>query len=468
MKPFSLSFNRSESGLFGPVFSRGPVAREVSDNAFLQAMLDTEAALARALARAGLVSAEAAEAVTEAALADSFEIAELSRGSAEAGNPVPALVRALAAALPREAADAVHFGATSQDIIDTAFMLVSKRSLLYVLSDLSAAAEACAALAEEHRTTVMIGRTLLTPALPVTFGLKAALWLQALDRARARLGTVFASLPVQFGGAAGTLASLGTRGLEVSRLLAEEVGLTDPTVPWHTFRLPVIDLAAALSAVSTVFGKVARDTLLLSQPEIGEIEVPGESGGSSTMPHKKNPIEAVAVLGCTRRVPGLLATLVAASEHEHERAAGGWHAEWETLSDLLRLVGSAAAWGRELVEGLRVDVARMRQNLDATEGSLVSERIATALTPELGRLGAQALVRRAARIARDARRPLIDVLFDDDECRFALSKAGLDRARVARELDPATYLGSADALIDRALAAHREKKGEPRDVALVG
>jgi 3-carboxy-cis,cis-muconate cycloisomerase len=398
--------------------------------------------------------------VTAAARADSFDIDELSRTAGEAGNPVPALVRALVAAVPMEAADAVHFGATSQDIIDTAFMLVAKRSLLFVLSDLSAAAEACAALAERHRATVMVGRTLMTPALPLTFGLKAALWLEAIGRAKARISAVFASLPVQFGGAAGTLSVLADRGLEVSRFLAEEVGLVEPPVPWHTFRLPVIELAAALSGASTVLGKVARDTLLLAQPEVGEIVGGGDAGSSSTLPQKRNPVEAVSVLGCTRRVPGLLATLVAASEHEHERAAGGWHAEWETLRDLLRLVGSASAWGRELIEGLRVDADRMRRNLDATDGALLAERVATLLVPKVGRLEAHALVRRAALFARDSGRPFAEALFEDGESRFALSKAGLDRAQIDRALDPLTYLGSTDAFIDRALAIHRAKKSE--------
>src|SRR5262245_29829083 len=322
MKPSSLrsEHEHAGAGLFAPVFSRGPVAREVSDAAFLQAMLDTEAALARALSRAGFFPAEVGRAVTAAARADSFDIDELSRTAGEAGNPVPALVRALVAAVPREAADVVHFGATSQDIIDTAFMLVAKRSMLFVLSDLSAAAEACAAHAEGHRATVMVGRTLMTPALPLTFGLKAALWLEAIGRAKTRISAVFTSLPVQFGGAAGTLSVLADRGLEVSRFFAEEVGLVEPPVPWHTFRLPVIELASALSGASTVLGKVARDTLLLAQPEVGELVGGGDAGSSSTLPQKRNPVEAVSVLGCTRRVPGLLATLVAASEHEHERA----------------------------------------------------------------------------------------------------------------------------------------------------
>jgi 3-carboxy-cis,cis-muconate cycloisomerase len=225
--------------------------------------------------------------------------------------------------------------------------------------------------------------------------------------------------------------------------------------------LPIIDLGAALSGASTVLGKVAGDTLLLAQPEVGELESAGDVGTSSTMPQKRNPVEAVAVLGCTRRVPGLLATLVAAAEHEHERAAGGWHAEWETLRDMLRLVGSAAAWGRELIEGLRVDARRMRQNLDAAQGSLLAERVATRLVPELGRLEAHALVRRATRFAKEEQRPFVDALFDDDECRFGLSKAGLDRARVEQALDPLTYLGSTNAFIDRALAIHRGRKSEP-------
>lgn len=355
----------------------------MSDTAWLQAMLDVEAALSRALCQAGLASAEAAQAITAAASADAFDLGELGAASATTGNPVPALVHALSAAVPAEARAGVHLGATSQDVLDTAMMLLARRAGPVVLADLASAADSCALLAERHRTTVMVGRTLLQQAVPITFGLKAAGWLHALDQAHSSLSHVIRRrLPIQLGGAAGTLGSLGASGVDVARLLAAELDLAEPVLPWHTFRLPIVDLAAALASVSVVLGKIARDVTLLAQSEVAEVKEPFSPGrgGSSTMPHKRNPVGAVAVLGCVRRVPGLLATLVAAAEQEHERAAGAWHAEWETLSDLIRLTGSAAAWLREVLGGLEVDAERMRANLDAGR-KLLSEGLAATLDP---------------------------------------------------------------------------------------
>lgn len=456
MKPSSSRSDLAAHELFASVFSRSGVAREVADGAFLRAMLDAEAALARALSRAGVVSPEAARGVTDAARVERFDAAQIGRDAAGAGNPVPALVRALVASVPEDAASAVHFGATSQDIIDTALMLVAKRSLAVIGTDLRATVEACAALADRHRATLMTGRTLLTPALPITFGLKAALWLEALDRVRRRTESTSSALPVQLGGAAGTLAALGERGPAVSRAFAEELDLVEPVVPWHAFRLPILELAGVLAAASAVSGKIARDISLLAQPEIGEVEVGG--GGSSTLPQKSNPVGAVAVLACTRRVPGLVATLVAASEQEHERGAGGWHAEWETVADLLRVVGSAAAACRELVEGLCVNGERMRRNLDATRGALLSERVAFLLAPSLGKLEAHDLVRGAALRARDGERSLLDSLLENAGSRAALARAGLDREALERALEPGTYLGSTEVFIDRALAAARRRE----------
>jgi 3-carboxy-cis,cis-muconate cycloisomerase len=405
MKRSSSRYDRAGSDLFAGVFSRGEVARAVGDGAWLQAMLDVEAALSRALARAHLVTPDAADAVTSAARADAVDLSGLGAASAATGNPVVALVTALTALVPKDAAGAIHRGATSQDVIDTAMMLLCKRATRALSEDLSAAADACAGLAQGHRRSVMIGRTLLQDALPITFGLKAAGWLTGLDEAQARLDEVVRTrLSVQLGGATGTLASLDDRGVEVAGLLAEELGLTSPVMPWHTLRLRVLEFACALSGAAVVLGKIARDVTLLAQSEVREVserEAPGR-GASSTMPHKRNPIGAIAVLGCTRRVPGLLGTLFAAGEQEHERAAGAWHSEWETLTDLIRLTGSAASWTREVLDGLQVNADRMRSNLQA-----------------------------------------------------ALAAAGLDQDKVATALDPEPYLGSTRAWIDRALAAHQ-------------
>src|SRR5579875_544557 len=353
---------QNATGLFASVFARG--GARTDDEAWLQAMLDAEAGLARALERAGLAPAGSGAAVTAAARAGDFDVAELGRLAALTGNPVPALARALARRVPQAAAGAVHRGATSQDIIDTAAMLLASRVIGVVLADLSRAADAAAALAREHRSTIMIGRTLLQQAVPVTFGLVAAGWLASMDEARQGLIAVCSRrLAVQFGGAAGTLASLGGDGPRVTALLAEELGLALPALPWHTDRLRIIDLAAALSRVTAALGKIARDVTLLAQSEVGEVSEGGSGaggsastagpagaagpadgepaaasprrGGSSAMPHKHNPVAAIAVLGCTRQVPGLLATLVASAEQEHQRAAGAWHAEWQPLTALL-------------------------------------------------------------------------------------------------------------------------------------
>ncbi|HEY4851203.1 MAG TPA: lyase family protein, partial [Streptosporangiaceae bacterium] len=421
-------------------------------------------ALARALERAGLAEPGAGAAVTAAAQADAFDAAELGRKAALTGNPVPALVRELRGIVPPGAAGAVHRGATSQDIIDTAAMLLVREALSAVAADLSAAASAAAALAVAHRDTVMIGRTLLQQAVPITFGLVAAGWLTGLDDAREALARVRAGrLAVQFGGAAGTLASLGGAGIRVARLLAEELGLAVPVLPWHTDRLRVLDIAGSCGGAAAALGKAARDITLLAQSEVAEVREGGgpsagghgeTRGGSSAMPHKRNPVGAVALLGCTRQVPGLLATLTAAAEQEHQRAAGGWHAEWEPLSDLLRLTGSAASWGAELLADLEVDPARMRQNLDAARGLPMAEHVATLLAPALGPVAAHDLVAEASAQAAGDGRHLLDALLDSPELRQRLDEAGIAPKQVEAALDPAGYLGSAGEFVDAALVAH--------------
>lgn len=444
-------------GLFGAVFGRGEAAAGTGDEAWLRALLDTEAALARAAARAGLVSEDAAEAVTRAVATGHFDADELGARALAAGNPVVPLVRALVGAVPPDAADAVHTGATSQDILDTAAMLVVKRALPPLLDDLDAAADAAAALAEEHRGTLMSGRTLLQQALPITFGLTAAEWLSGMDRARTRLARAGERLTAQYGGAAGTMAAVGGDGPRLAALLAGELGLAEPLLPWHTLRLGILEPAGALAEVTAVLGKVARDVTLLAQSEVGELREGGgaERGGSSAMPHKRNPVASVSVLACTRRVPGLLATLYASAEQEHQRAAGAWHAEWEPLSDVVRLTGSAAAWTRDLFDGLHVDADRMRDNLNATGGLPLAERLTALLAPELGRLEAHDLVRRAGTRVTSEGMPLREAIWEDPQARAALRRGGKGLSDVAETLDPAGYLGAADVLIDRALAAHR-------------
>jgi 3-carboxy-cis,cis-muconate cycloisomerase len=449
------------AGLFGGVFARGPVAGLVGDHAMLQAMLDAEAALARASAGAGVIPAAAAEAIAARCDASRFDVDALGRAAAAAGNPVVPLVRALAGQLPEPAAGHVHQGATSQDVLDTAAMLVARRALGPLLGDLAGAAAACARLAERHRGTVLAGRTLLQQAVPVTFGLKAAGWLVGLDETRLRLAEVRrAGLAAQLGGAAGTLAGFDGRGLEVLARFAAELGLAEPTLPWHAVRARPAALAGALGACAGVLGKVARDVALLAQNEVAEAREGGGPGlgGSSAMPHKRNPVAAVAVAACAARVPGLVATMLAAMPQEHERAAGGWHAEWEPQRELLRLVGSAAAWGRELLEELEVDADRMRANLDAAGGLPLAEAAVAALAGALGRPAARETVERASRRAAEQGRPLREVLVESPRVAGHLDAADLDRA-----LDPAAHLGAAAALVDRALAAHAAAAHHPTE-----
>ena len=411
-------------------------------------MLDFEAALAHAVA-----PPEAAAAIAEACRADGLDLAEIGRSAADKGTPVPGLLRALRARLSDEAAAHLHRGATSQDVIDTAAMLVARRALAPLLEDLEVAADACAALAERFRHVPLAGRTLLQQALPVTFGLKAAGWLSGLDEARADLAAVRdGGLALQLGGAVGTLASLGDGGLEAAAEVARRLELALPALPWHTVRTRPARLACALGAAAGAMGKVARDVALLAQTEVGEAAEPAAAGrgGSSTLPHKRNPVGAVAVAACTERVPGLVATMLAAMAQEHERAVGSWQAEWETLSDLLRLTGSAAAALRQLLEGLEPDPERMRENLEAGGGLVMTESVLTALTPGLGRARAQQLVEAAAARAIDERRPVRELLLELPEVSAGLGEQGLDAA-----LAPEGYLGVAGELIDRALAAHR-------------
>jgi 3-carboxy-cis,cis-muconate cycloisomerase len=453
--------NPGQDGLFSALFDRGAAATD--DAAWLQALLDTEAALARALEQAGQAPPGSGAAVTAAARADQFDPAELGRQAALTGNPVPALVRALTARVPDWAGPAVHQGATSQDIIDTAVMLLARQALFVIEADLATAADAAARLARAHAGTLMAGRTLLQQAVPITFGLVAAGWLSSLDQARERLATVRAErLAVQFGGAAGTLASLGQSGPAVAAALAADLRLPLPVLPWHADRLRLIELAAALAGAGAALGKIARDVTLLAQSEVAEVsEGEDEQGGSSAMPHKRNPVAAVVILGCTRRAPHLLASLAAAAEHEHQRAAGAWHAEWEPLTDLLRLTGSAAAWSASLLTGLHVDPARMRANLDAARGLPLAEHVTAVLAPALGRLAAHDLVARASRLAAQSERDLGDVLLGTAEFAEQITGAGLTPAQLRQALDPATYLGATGQFISAALQAHDPPSHQP-------
>jgi len=437
------------------VLARGAVRLEVSDRAWLQATLDAEAALGRAHARAGSISPEDAEAIARACRVDAFDMEAIGRDAASAGTPIVPLVGAITAAVGGTAAGHVHAGATSQDIMDTAAMLVASRSLGYILTDLEGAADAAGALASRHRSTLMAARTLLQQALPTTFGLKAATWMIGLDQACARLrGVRDERLAAQLGGAAGTLASLGETGPAILSAFADELGLREPIVPWHTDRTRITELSGALGEAAGAIGKPALDVVLLAQTEVGEVRegAPGR-GGSSTLPHKRNPVASVSALAAVRDVPGLVSSMLAASVHEHERAAGSWHAEWRPLSNLLLAVGSAAAWLRDCLEQLEVDEQAMRANLDRTGGLILAERITTALAADVGRLAAHDLVERASARTVEEHLPFGEALAAEPEIRERLSAADIERL-----LDPAGYLGVADEFVERALRAHAEAR----------
>jgi 3-carboxy-cis,cis-muconate cycloisomerase len=458
MRPSSSPSDAGVGGLFDGVLGRGPVAAAVSDAGWLRALLDVEAALARSGAAVGLIPAEAAERIGAACQdVSAYDVAALGAEAVAAGNPVVPLVRWVERLAGPDAGAHVHRGATSQDVLDTAMMLVARRAVELLRSDLHVAAGATARLAELHRTDPVIGRTLLQHALPTTFGLKAAGWLSGLDAADDRLAVVNASLPVQLFGAVGTCSAAGGRGPELVDALAVELGLTTPRVAWHTLRLPVADLAGALGTVAGVVGKIALDVTLMAQTEVAEVAegVVGR-GGSSTMPHKANPVAAVSARAATMRVPGLVATLLAGMAQEHERAAGAWHSEWQALTELLRSTGSAVAWLRDCLGDLRVETRRMHGNLSKTSGALAAEALAGALAPALGRASAHQVVAAAARRAGAEGCGLAEALAADEQAAPHLRHLDLPAL-----LSASSAPGQAAQLVDRALEAHRER-GERR------
>jgi 3-carboxy-cis,cis-muconate cycloisomerase len=407
----------------------------LSDRAWLQAMLDAERALAAAEASAGVIPREAAEAIAAACRADRFDPVEIADQGRAPGNPVEPLVRALTDAVEGEAAGYVHWGATSQDILDTAAMLVSRNVLDLLLGALDDVAGECARLAVAHRSTPMAGRTLLQQAVPTTFGLKAAGWLVAVLEARRGLARIrHERLAVQLGGAAGTLGALGEAGPKVLQLFAEELELQAPTAPWHTNRVRVAELGAALAVAAGALAKIGLDVTLLAQTEVGEVTESG-GGASSTMPQKQNPIGSVLAVACARQVNAQAAVLLAALTQEHERAVGGWHSEWPALSGALAFAGGAADAACRALEGLEVDTERMRANLELAGGLVMAERAAYLIAERVGRRQAYELVAEAA------------------------ERGELPEEIPRDQLDPASYLGSADEFVDRALAVYRSELG---------
>ena len=374
------------------------VSQVFSDEVVLQSMLDFESALARAEAGIGLIPSEAADFIQRAAVAEGFDIAELVRQSGRAGTPAIPLVKMLttrAHANSAMAAGFVHWGATSQDVTDSAMVLLLQRCRAILQADHQRVSRALRRIAGEHAGTVMLGRTLLQPAPPITFGLKAAGWLAAIRRGWSRVASRFdESAYLQFGGASGTLAALGANGLAVSEALARELNLKCPDAPWHGHRDRLAALMAALGIYTASLGKMALDIALLMQHEVGEAAEPGGDGrgGSSTMPHKRNPTACMLAIAAAKRTPGLVADFFAGMVQEHERAVGGWQAEWATVHAMLQSAGVALEAMVEVAEGLTVDAERMRRNIDSTKGAIFAEKAMMVLAPEIGREAAHRTV----------------------------------------------------------------------------
>jgi 3-carboxy-cis,cis-muconate cycloisomerase len=440
------------STLFSPIFASATVGEVFSDRALLQGMLDFEAALAASEAEVGIIPATAVAPIKSACDAGLYDIAEIGKAAGPAGNVAIPLVKALTAKVNERARGYVHWGATSQDVIDTGFALCAKRATAIMRGDAMASIAALTALIERHRGSVMAGRTLMQQALPITFAYKAAVWLSGLAHALEHLNRAEDALALQFGGAAGTLAALGADGAKVRGVLAARLKLNEAPITWHTERGRIFDIAAALAGLSGASAKIATDVALLMQTEVGEVFEPAApgKGGSSTLPHKRNPVGSIAIRANHRRISGMMATIAMGLEQEHERAAGAWAAEWETLRELFVLSAGSIERLREMLSGLEVDPERMRRNLDATLGLPLAESLMMALAPKIGRMEAHHRVEAASKLALASDRPLVEVAKAEPAIAGNISVEEIDRA-----LDPRHYLGSAEAMIEAALKAAR-------------
>ncbi|MDI3399827.1 3-carboxy-cis,cis-muconate cycloisomerase [Pseudomonas sp. V88_4] len=446
---------RPGNQLFDAYFTARDMRDVFCDQGRVQAMLDFEAALARAEARVGLIPAGAVESIENACRAGLFDFAALGEAIATAGNSAIPLVKALGkqiAATDAEAERYVHLGATSQDVMDSGLVLQLRQALELIERELAQLADALAIQAQRHAATPLAGRTWLQHATPVTLGMKIAGWLGAVTRSRQRLRELKPRLLVlQFGGASGTLAALGEQALPIAQALAEELQLTLPEQPWHTQRDRIVEFGAVLGLIAGSLGKFGRDISLLMQTEAAEVfepSAPGK-GGSSTMPHKRNPVGAAVLIGAATRVPGLVSTLFSAMPQEHERSLGLWHAEWETLPEICCLVSGALQQARLLADGLEVDGARMARNLELTQGLVLAEAVSIVLAQRVGRDTAHHLLEQCCKRAVAEQRHLRAVLGDEPQVTAELSTTELDHL-----LDPAHYLGQAQVWVERAVAEH--------------
>jgi 3-carboxy-cis,cis-muconate cycloisomerase len=439
---------------FERLFRAEAMCRVFSDHSRLQGILDFESALARAQARLGVIPAKAASRITEQCCAGLYDLAALSQSTAIAGNPaIPTIneLTRLVAAVDPSSAGYVHWGATSQDAMDTGLVLQVRHGLDLIEEDAQQLCIDLAKLAAQHKATLIAGRTWLQHAAPTTFGLKAAGWLDAVKRCRERFQAVRPrAMVVQLGGAVGALTSLGNDAEQTTGLLAEELGLCPALLPWHTQRDRLTEVAAALGLLVGALGKVAHDIALLTQSEIAEVAEPTAPGrgSSSSMPHKRNPVGCATVLAAAMRVPALVATLLASLPQEHERGLGGWQAEWETLPEIFLLSSGALVQMSAVIAGLRVDTQRMQVNLEATRGLIYADSVSTALARKVGHAAAHKLVERACHVAQETRRDLLAIVRDDADIARHLSVA-----EVQGLFDPEQHIRAAARLVDKALAS---------------
>lgn len=446
---------RPVNQLFDAYFTARDMREVFCDAGRIQAMLDVEAALARAEAKAGLIPASAVAPIENACQAQLYDFSALGEAIATAGNSAIPLIKALGKQVACQSAEAeryVHLGATSQDVMDSGLVLQLRQALVLIENELAQLAGTLARQAERYAATPMPGRTWLQHATPVTLGMKIAGWLGAVTRSRQRLQALKPRLLVlQFGGASGTLAALGDQALPIAQALAAELQLALPEQPWHTQRDRLVEFASVLGLVVGSLGKLGRDISLLMQTEAAEVfepSAPGK-GGSSTMPHKRNPVGAAVLIGAATRVPGLVSIMFSAMPQEHERSLGLWHAEWETLPQICCLTSGALQQARLLAEGLEVDAARMAINLDLTQGLVLAEAVSIVLAQRVGRDTAHHLVEQCCKRAVAQQRHLREVLEDEPQIAAQLSTAELDHL-----LDPTHYLGQAQTWVARAVAEH--------------
>ena len=444
--------------LLQSLFGAEEVERMFAERARVQRMLDFEAALARAEAGCSVIPKAAVAPIVAKCQAEVVDLGELAAQAGKAGNLAIPLIKQLTQQVAKDDADAaryVHWGATSQDAIDTGFVLQLRDAFDWIEQRVGNLCDELARLSEENRATVVAGRTWMQHAVPTVFGLKVAGWLDAMVRHRARLREIRQRVfVVQFGGAAGTLATLGEKGIEVSKALASDLRLELPAAPWHAHRDRMAEVATTLALLTGTLGKIARDISLQMQTEVAEVSEPGGEGrgGSSTMPQKRNPVGCAMILAAATRVPGLTSTMLSAMPQEHERGLGGWHAEWETLPEIIRLCAGGLRWTLDIASGLAVNADRMKQNLELTDGLIFAEAVAARLGTKIGKAAAHAVLETASRKAIREKKHLRDVLSADPAV-----TAHIGANEMAELFDPAQQLGVANQFIDRVMAAARQE-----------